>query len=291
MPEWLQIIVRTMVAIVILFILTKVLGKRQISELSLFEYITGISIGNIAAYVSLDLDNLWFLGIVSLLVWVSVSVGIEYWTMKNKRVRDFVDGKATVLIRDGKLQKDKLNKERLTLDEFLEQLRQKDVYRVADVEFAVMEPSGELNIQLKKEYQPLTPDMLGWRMKTERPPSTVIMDGQIIRDELELSGHDDEWLSHQLTRHNLKLEHVFISQVSGDGEITFQTIDGKSIPADSNSSVSRVQSLTNQLQEELQRLERLARNEGDRKTYQSAQFHLAEGINAMRLNSANSEKQ
>lgn len=110
MPEWIQIVLRTLVAIVILFIMTKLLGKRQISELSLFEYITGISIGNIAAYISLDLDNLWFLGLVSLIVWVSVSVGIELWTLKSKKLRDVIDGKGTVLIRDGRLFRDKMKK-------------------------------------------------------------------------------------------------------------------------------------------------------------------------------------
>lgn len=282
MPDWLQIILRTLAAVFILFLLTKVLGKRQISELSLFEYITGISIGNIAAYISLDLENMWYLGIVSLIVWVLVSVGIEFLTMKNKRVRDFVDGKGTVLIRDGKLSKDKLRKERLTLDEVLEQLRKKDVYRVADVEFAVMESSGELNVQLKKEFQAITPDMLGWRMGHESPPHTIIMDGQIIRDELELSGRNEKWLEHELKRHKLKLEEVFLSQLGSDGTITFQTVDGRNVTMENKSNArEKVASLTSQLQEELRRLERMARNESDRSLYRSAQFHFKQGADAI----------
>lgn len=283
MPDWVEIVFRTLAAIAILFILTKVLGKRQISELSLFEYITGISIGNIAAYVSLDLDNLWYLGIVSLVVWVAVSVGIEIWTLKNKRVRDFVDGKGAVLIRDGKLLKERLRKERLTLDELLEQLRQKDIYRVADVEFAVMEPNGELNVKLRKEHEPLTPDMLGWKMSKESYPHTIIMDGQILREELEMSQHDEAWVSHELKRHKLKLEDIFLSQINSDGDLIFQTVDGRNIPSESTKPKDKIASLTAQLQQELIRLEKLARNEVDRKTYQSAKHHLEQSIEAMRV--------
>lgn len=284
MPDWLEIILRTLASIVILFILTKVLGKRQISELSLFEYITGISIGNIAAYISLDLDNLWYLGIVSLAVWVSVSVGIELWTLKSRKLRSVVDGKGTVLINNGQLSKEKLRKERITLDELLEQLRQKDVYRVADVEFAVMESSGELNVQLKKEHQPITPSMLGWTMSKESQPMSIIMDGHIVEEELQRSGHSVDWVNHELKRHKLKLAEVFLAQLDSDGQMTFQTANGRTYPEPAPASPKdRVMSLTGQLQEELRRLEQLSQNDKDRRTYESALYHLNQGIDAMRL--------
>ncbi|MCK6076792.1 hypothetical protein KZX70_18185 [Paenibacillus silvae] len=87
-----------MSAVTLLFIITKMLGKRQITELSLFEYITGITLGNLVGYISLDTDTSWYLGFLAALVWVSISVGAEYLTMKSKKVRDVVDGKSTVLI-------------------------------------------------------------------------------------------------------------------------------------------------------------------------------------------------
>lgn len=282
MPEWLQIIFRTLAAIVVMFLMTKVLGKRQISELSLFEYVTGISIGNIAAYISLDLENTWYLGIISLLVWVVFSVAIELWTMKNRTVRDFIDGSGTVLIKDGKLLKEMLRKERLTLDELLEQLRQKSVFRVADVEFAVMESSGKLNIQLKRQYQPISPDMLGWTMSKRDPPHTIIMDGIILHDELELTGYDEEWLQRELGRHHLKLSDVFLCQLDSDENTTFQTTDGRTIFAEGQmKSNNKVLSLARELQKEFRRMERLARNEANRKTFKSAQYHLGQSLDAL----------
>ncbi|WP_141499942.1 DUF421 domain-containing protein [Paenibacillus luteus] len=271
MPSWFEIVLRTLAAIVILFALTKVLGKRQISQLSLFEYITGISIGNIAAYISLDLDNLWFLGMVSLGVWVSVSVAMEFLTMKSKKARDIIDGKGTVLIKDGQLLKKNLHKERLTLDEMLEQLRKKDVYRVADVEFAVMESSGEVNVMLKKEYQPITPDVLGWQVANEREALTVMMDGEIQMEVLEESGHDLKWLEHQLEKRNLEQEEVFFAQIDSNGELLLQTGEESKQPQSSQTKPKeRVTMLIEQFEAELLRLERLSRNESDRRVYQTA---------------------
>ncbi|NIK79578.1 uncharacterized membrane protein YcaP (DUF421 family) [Paenibacillus castaneae] len=281
MPDWIEIIVRTMAAMVILFALTKVLGKRQISQLSLFEYITGITIGNIAAYISLELDNLWYLGIVSLIVWVGVSVGMEFATVKSKKMRDIVDGKGTVLIKNGQLIKKNLLKERLTMDEMLEQLRKKDVYRVADVEFAVMEQSGEVNVLLKKEYQPITPELLGWKIAPGREAKTVVIDGNILEDVLHEAGYDRNWLLHELKKNKLKEEDVFFAQIDSNGELQLQTgIEGLQTSGNQTKPGDRVSMLLEQFEAELVRLERLSRNESDRRIYQTARDRFQAGYNA-----------
>ncbi len=125
MPDWLEIALRTLLAIVVLFVMTKILGKRQVSQLSLFEYITGITIGSLAAYVSLDLESTWYLGLVSMAVWVGVSLAMEFLQLKSKTARNILDSKTTVLIKDGKVLEDNLKKERLTTDELMELLRKK----------------------------------------------------------------------------------------------------------------------------------------------------------------------
>src|SRR5690554_1051501 len=126
-----MIVMRTLMAIIVLFAMTKLLGKRQVSQLSLFEYITGITIGSMAAYISLETDKKWHLGFVALLVWVLVSLGIEFAQIKSKKVRDFIDSTGTILIKDGKIMEDSLKKEKLTTDELLEKMRSKDVFRIA----------------------------------------------------------------------------------------------------------------------------------------------------------------
>ncbi|MBD3922378.1 DUF421 domain-containing protein [Paenibacillus sp. PR3] len=229
MPLWLEVTLRTLSAVGILFIMTKILGKRQISQLSLFEYITGISIGNIAAYISLDTDAKWYLGLLAMSVWVLVSVAMEYATLKSKKMRDIVDGKGTVLVEKGAILEKNMWKERVTLDEFMEKMRSKSIQSLADVEFAVMEANGDITFLLKKEQQPLTAAALGWAVQPERQPQNIVMDGIVIEDALQHAGFDRVWLNKQLAAKGVKLEEVYLAQVDDAGVVTIQTGE-RSIP-------------------------------------------------------------
>lgn len=227
MPDWLEVALRTLFAVVILFLMTRLLGKRQISQLSFFEYITGITIGSLAAYISMDLESHWLLGFVSLIVWVLVSLGIEFLQMKSKKVRDFIDSKATILIKDGKILEDNVKKERLSSDELLQQLRKKNVFKTADVEFAVIEPNGEINVLLKKEHQPLTPSHLGITVGPEPEPQTVIMDGKMMDEPLATIGLSREWLYTELEKIGVTIENVFLGQVDAYGQLYVDLYDDK----------------------------------------------------------------
>jgi uncharacterized membrane protein YcaP (DUF421 family) len=238
MPDELMIVWRTLLAVVVLFIMTKLLGKRQVSQLSLFEYITGITIGSLAAYISLDIDTKWYLGIIALAVWVAVSLGIEFLQLKSKKGRDFIDGKATTLIRDGKILEDNLKKERLTTDELLEKLRKNRAFKVADVEFAIMEPSGDINVLLKKEHMPLTPSHLGIKVAPEQVPQVVIMDGKIMDEALAEIGLTREWLNTELDKQGLTLANVLLGQVDAYNQLYFDTYDDQmSVPLPQNKAI------------------------------------------------------
>ncbi|MBW4080801.1 DUF421 domain-containing protein [Paenibacillus sp. S150] len=220
MPEWLEVIWRTVFAVVVLFFLTKLLGKRQVSQLSFFEYITGITVGSLAAYISLDTDKTWHLGLIALVVWVAFSLGIEFLQLKSKKARDFIDFKSTVLIKDGKILEDNMKKERLSTDELLEELRKKDIFKVADVEFAIMESDGAINVMLTRENQPLTPKHLGVKVAPEQVTQAVIMDGEIMDEPLDALGLTRSWLQGKLEKLNLTADNVFLGQVDSYGELT-----------------------------------------------------------------------
>ncbi|WP_438495489.1 DUF421 domain-containing protein [Paenibacillus sp. IHBB 3054] len=220
MPEWLEVIWRTIFAVVVLFFLTKLLGKRQVSQLSFFEYITGITVGSLAAYISLDTDKTWHLGLIALIVWVAFSLGIEYLQIKSKKARDFIDFKSTVLIKDGKILEDNMKKERLTTDELLEELRKKDVFKLADVEFAIMESDGAINVLLTRENQALTPKDMGIKVAPEKEPQAVIMDGKILDEPLDTLNLSRGWLQGQLEKQGLTAENVYLGQVDSYGELT-----------------------------------------------------------------------
>jgi uncharacterized membrane protein YcaP (DUF421 family) len=225
MPKELEVVIRTLVAVIVLFTLTKLLGKRQVSQLSLFEYITGITIGSLTAYVSLDLDTNWHLGIIALSVWILVSVGMEFLQLKSKMMRDLIDGTPRILIKNGKIMEDNLKKERITTDELTMQLRKKNIFLVADVEFAVMEPSGDINVLLKRENQPFTPKHLGIKVAPEQPPQAVIMDGKIIDEPLAAAGLSRGWLKTELEKIGVSHENVFLGQVDGYGQLYVDLFD------------------------------------------------------------------
>lgn len=227
MLDWVEIVLRTLLSIVVLFLMTKILGKRQVTQLSFFEYITGISIGNLAAYISLDTDVQWYLGLVSLGVWVTCTLGIEFLQMKSKKMRDFIDSKGTILIREGKIMEDNLKKERLTSDELMEQLRKRSVFKVADVEFAIMEPSGVINVLLTQENQPLTPKHLGIKVAPEKEPQVVIMDGVIVDEPLATMGLSRAWLNTELDKIGVTVENVFLGQVDSYSQLFVDLYDDK----------------------------------------------------------------
>ncbi|CAM3955867.1 hypothetical protein COJ48_13485 [Bacillus cereus] len=227
LPEWTLVILRSVFILIILFAITKWLGKRQISQLSFFEYIAGMTIGDIAAQVSTGLDSKFFHGVFAILIFAVVPFFTGILSLKNKTARDFFEGKSTVLIKDGKILEDNLKKEKYTSDELLELLRGKDAFSVADVEFAVLEPSGELNVLLKKDRQPLTAKDIGLKVPNEKETQTVIMDGNVLDEPLSASGHNRAWLHSELEKLGVVIENVFLAQVDSYGQLTIDIYNDK----------------------------------------------------------------
>ena len=225
MPGWIVIIGRSLIFLVLLFITTKVLGKKQISELSFFEYVAGITIGSIAGEVVTGLEANIYHGILAVGVFGVVTFLADYLSLKSKKFRDVVEGRGAVVIKDGKILEDNLKKEKYTIDELSALLRQKDIFRVADVEFAVLEPRGNLSTLLKKENRPLTPKDLQMKMANEKEPQTVIMDGKILLEALRSAEKSPGWLQLELEKLGVTLDNVFLGQLDSYGELTIDVYD------------------------------------------------------------------
>ncbi|AYE53728.1 DUF421 domain-containing protein (plasmid) [Priestia megaterium NCT-2] len=227
MPDWLIVVLRSLLFLVVLFAITKWLGKKQISELSFFEYVTGITIGNIGAEMATGLEESIINGILSIVTFAIVPFLAGIISLKNKPFRDFIEGKGTVFIKDGKIMEDNLKKEKYTIDELLDLLRKKSVYQAADVEFAVLEATGDLNVLLKKENQPLTAKDLGIAVAPSKEPQTVIMDGKILDEPLSTIGQSRRWLNTELEKLGVTIENVFLGQVDSYGQLTVDLFDDK----------------------------------------------------------------
>jgi uncharacterized membrane protein YcaP (DUF421 family) len=227
MPGWFFIITRSLIFLLLLFITTKILGKKQISELSFFEYVVGITIGSIAGEVVTGLESNMYHGALAICVFGFITFLVNFLSIKSKKFSDLVEGKGTVVIKDGKILENNLKKEKYTIDELSALLRAKDIFRVADVEFAVLEPRGNLSALLKKENRPLTPKDLQMKMAKEKEPQTVIMDGNIMDEPLRWSGKGRGWLYTELEKQGVTLDNVFFGQVDSYGELTVDLYDDK----------------------------------------------------------------
>lgn len=227
MPEWLNVIVRSLVAIVFLFVITKLIGKRQLSQMTFFEYTVGIVIGDIAGFIAIDMRGRILYGMLSMIVFAAFTIVLGQLAMKSKAVRNIVEGKARILIKDGKILEDNMKKERLSADELLEQLRLKNAFRVADVEFALMEPNGEVSVLMKSANRSLTPKTLGMEVSPETEPQAVIMDGSIMDEALSTIGMNRNWLHTELNKQGVALENVFLGQVDAKGTLYFDLYDDK----------------------------------------------------------------
>ncbi|MBE4909438.1 DUF421 domain-containing protein [Bacillus luteolus] len=227
MSEWVEVVIRSFGILIGLFLITKLLGKKQLSKLSFFEYIAGITIGNIAGTLSMDLRLNMANGISSILVWLLFPLVLSLLSLKSKTVRDFVEGKSTVFIKNGKIMEDNLKKEQYSADELLEQLRRKNIFRVADVEFALLEPTGEITALLKREKQPLTVGDIIKNSASIKEPQTVMMDGSILDEPLSTIGLNRGWLKEELDKIGVTPENVFLAQVDSFGQLTVDLYDDK----------------------------------------------------------------
>ncbi|MFD1039052.1 DUF421 domain-containing protein [Virgibacillus byunsanensis] len=227
MPNWIEIILRSLTLLVILFLVTKWLGRKQISQLNVFEYISGIVLGGIVAIHSLDVNSNLIYGILAMAVWFLVPYTVEFISLKSKSFRNFTEGKSTVFIQDGKIMEDNLKKEGYSTDDLLEKLRDNNVFKAADVEFALLEPTGNLSVLPKRENQPLTAKDLGLKLSTKKEPQTIIMDGKALLEPLANLSLNTNWLETELDKLNVSIENVFLAQADSDGQLTVDLYDDK----------------------------------------------------------------
>ncbi len=227
MSEWTQIFIRSIVFLLVLLLLTKLLGKKQISEISFFEYVSGITIGSIAGEVIMGLDANIGHGVLAIAIFSIITLLVDVFSLKSKKFRDIVEGKGTIFIKDGKIMEDNLKKEKYSVEDLGSLLRGKDVFSTADVEFALLEPNGELSVLLKKENRPLTAKDLNIPVAHEKESETVIMDGTIINDSMAAARKDRKWLHMELDKLGVALENVFLGQINSYGELTVDLYDDK----------------------------------------------------------------
>ncbi len=216
MLETLRIIPRSLVSLIVLFLITKAIGKKQVSELSLFDYVIGISIGNFAAEMIMDFNSNYYNGIVAMTTFGLIAWLVSYFTMKSMVLRRIIVGTPTVLIQNGKIIEKNLRKMMIDINDLLEQCRSNGTFDVNEIEYAIMEANGKISILPKKEYAPLIVKDMNLKLGKNELVSNVIIDGKIMKSNLENSGKEKDWLLKELKIKGKKLEDILLATLDNN---------------------------------------------------------------------------
>lgn len=218
MSESLVVIVRSTISFFTLLIFAKILGKQQISQLTFFDYVLGITIGSIASELSIDLTSRAWLHWVGLLCWAVLGFLMEYITLKWRYAAKFIEGEPTIVIMNGKIMENALKKMKFRVSDIMELLRNKNVFDLSEVDFAIIEPNGQLSVLRKPEYEPVTAKDLKISKKSSGISTELIYDGILIEENLKQLNKDKKWLEKQLKSHGIKdIKEVFIATLNPAG--------------------------------------------------------------------------
>lgn len=228
MPEYVLIASRVALTFVILLALARILGKKQISQLTFFDYIVGIVIGDMASTIAIDTTIKFSYGLIGLVGYTILSVMIAFGAIKSFKFRELVESSPSILIKDGKIMEKTLLKHRLTFDDLLNGLREKDAFNLSEVELAMLETNGQISVMKKPEYQALTPKDIGLNVEEDHAPSLVIIDGSLLEKHLTYLGYTKDWLLKEIkTQGANQFEDVFLAQINSDGRVYVDLFNDK----------------------------------------------------------------
>ncbi len=220
MFESLVVFVRGIIAFGTLLIFARLLGKQQISQLNFFDYILGITIGSIASSLTIDLTSSAWPHWIGLLTWTIAVLLLQIITVKWRRASKYFDGEPTIVIMNGKIMENTSKKMRYRTDDLMEQLRQKNVFDITQVQFAILEKDGELSVIKKPEFENVTKKDLNIQTGITGIATELIYDGIIIDANLKQTNHDHTWLFNELKKLNIQsLSEVFFMSLNPDGTI------------------------------------------------------------------------
>lgn len=211
---------RTLLFYVLLLASMRLLGKRQLGDLELSELVVTVLIADIAVSPIVDPELQAMSALVPLAVLFGCEWLLSYVAMKNQRLRAFLFGKPSILIRRGKIDQREMRRNRFTLDELLQELRMQGVLDLSSVEYAILETNGQLCAILRAEDSPATPKQLGIAVRDDGWPTVVISDGVILHDNLRRCGRDEVWLRRTLNEQGYGApESIFLMTVNDAGAV------------------------------------------------------------------------
>lgn len=219
---YLKVVLTTVLSVVLLFIITRLIGYRQLSELSLFDYINGITIGSIAAELA-TCENDEVLPIaVAMVIYGVFSILVALLTDKSIAMRKLFIGNPTLLMKNGRLYYEGFRKSRLDVNEFLMKCRNNGYFDITQIDTAILEPNGRVSFLPVSQNRPATPKDMKLSVTQDTLVANVIIDGKIIDRSLEAIGKDRKWLADKLKSQNYSdYNNILLASCDGKGTVTF----------------------------------------------------------------------
>ena len=214
-------IIKGILIYILALILSKLIGIKIISQMNFFDFIMGVSMGSMIAKIIIDKDHVVFSGTVALITFTLLTIVSSYLNLKSYTARRIMNAKTLILVENGRIIDKNIKKLRITINELMMKLREKDVFNLEDVQFAIMESNGELSVLIKANKKPVTPYDMDLKVKSNSLLNDIIIDGKIIDKNLEISGVNKKWLQSELEKKNINnIEEVFYAGVDENKKLT-----------------------------------------------------------------------
>lgn len=211
-------IIRTIIIYVLIFIAFRIMGKRQISEMQASELVATIILSELAVIPIQNHDEPLLNGIVPMLIIVALEIFSAFLMIKSHWFRKLTCGKPIVLIEKGKLNQANLREVKMTVEDLCEQLRQKGAFFMEDVEYAIIETSGQLSVIKRPESDPVTPKQMQLKAEPGKLEVVVVSDGVISESSLKISRQTEDWVQERVKQSGFSLKEVFIMTVDSNGK-------------------------------------------------------------------------
>lgn len=218
--ELVYIIILSTVSATYLFILTKLIGYRQISELSFFDYIVGISIGSIAAEMATNIDLEWYKGIAAMTIYALVSIIFSKLSQKSVKARSFISGTPIILMENGKVNRKSLKKAKIEINDLLVSARTNGYFDLSDIDYAIMETTGKISFLPVPAKRQLNPNDFNFAPEREGLCVNVIIDGKIMEEDLKYAGITEKDLINQLKGKGVKADDVMLATINLKKQLT-----------------------------------------------------------------------
>lgn len=224
-----SLILRTIFIYFFILVMMRLMGKREIGKLSVFDLIVSFMIADLSAMVLEDEKLELIMGVTPIITIVVLQIFLSLIMLKSKSVRHVIEGEPTVIVQHGKILDRVMAKSRYNMDDLMMQLRENNIASVDDVEFAILETSGKLSVFPKTGKHPVTKDdMKISNLKTFHPPIPVVLEGKVLEDGLEQLGQNRFWLKKELRKKGYKdLSDIFYVSVNYEGKLFVDAKDKK----------------------------------------------------------------